>query len=258
MKLQVLVSAMNQKDYSLINKMNLKTDAIIINQCDKNEFKEIDHCGNKIKFISLAERGVGLSRNNALMRSTGDICLFADEDVTYVDNYDKLIIKAFDDNPDADMILFNVPSKNIERPTYTISNNGRVRWFNCLRYGAVKMAIRTEKIKKENIYFSLLFGGGAKYSCGEDSIFISECLKKGLKVYSNTTIIGYVSQDESSWFNGYNDKYFIDKGVLYGTISKTFGKLLCLQFVVRHKKIFKEYKSFKEALRLMLKGINMN
>ena len=34
MKLQVLVSCMHQQDYSLLEKMNIQTDAIIINQCD--------------------------------------------------------------------------------------------------------------------------------------------------------------------------------------------------------------------------------
>ena len=33
MRIQVLVAAMNQVDYSLPEKMNLQTDAIIGNQC---------------------------------------------------------------------------------------------------------------------------------------------------------------------------------------------------------------------------------
>ena len=37
----------------------------------------------------LNERGIGLSRNTALMRATADIILFADEDVTYKDGYAK-------------------------------------------------------------------------------------------------------------------------------------------------------------------------
>ena len=41
MKLQVLVSCMHQQDYSLLEKMNIQTDAIIINQCDINKFENI-------------------------------------------------------------------------------------------------------------------------------------------------------------------------------------------------------------------------
>ena len=64
MKLQVLVSCMHQQDYSLLEKMNIQTDAIIINQCDINKFEDIKYRNNLVKFISLNERGVGKSRNN--------------------------------------------------------------------------------------------------------------------------------------------------------------------------------------------------
>lgn len=251
MKVQVLVASMNQNDHSLIQKMNLQSDAIIVNQCNENKFEVINYNNNLIKILSLNERGVGLSRNNALMRATADICLFADEDLTYVDEYKEIVINAFNQNKNADIILFNVPSKNKNRPTYLIKKNKRVRWFNCLRYGAVKIAIRNEKLKDANVYFSLNFGGGAKYGSGEDSLFIAECIKKGLKVYTNTSIIGFVSQEESSWFHGYTDKYFTDKGKFYNRLSEKWGNLLSLQFCIRHHKMFKEEKSWWEAYKLM-------
>lgn len=254
MNLQLLVSTIHQIDHSLLEKMNIQSDGIIVNQCDRNEFDEFEFKGHNIKFLSFAERGVGLSRNNALMRATANICLFADDDVTYVDNYEKHIEIAFLDNPEADVIIFNVPSTNAERPSYIIPKIKKVRWYNFLKYGAVRIAVRTEKLKQANIYFSLLFGGGAKYSCGEDSLFIGECIKKGLKVYTNPTIIGYVSQEDSSWFKGYTDKFFFDKGALFACLSKRWAKLLCLQFVVRRYKLFFRDKTMLEAYRLMDKG----
>ena len=44
MNIEVLVAAINQSDYSLVNRMNISSDAIIGNQCDKNsvESYEID------------------------------------------------------------------------------------------------------------------------------------------------------------------------------------------------------------------------
>lgn len=255
MNLQVLVSTMNQTDHSILDKMNIDSDAIIINQCDGYRYEKFEYKGNIIHFLSFAERGVGLSRNNALMRATADICLFADEDIVYVDKYKEIVIKAFRENPKADMIIFNILSKNPERPICKIQKESKVRWYNCLRYGAARIAIKTDVIKQKNIYFSLLFGGGAKYSAGEDSIFIVECKKKGLKIFANPTIIGYAGQEDSSWFEGYTDKYFIDKGVLYGLISKRWGRLLCLQFALRHRDMFKKDKTWKYAYNLMLEGM---
>ena len=255
MNLQVLVSTMHQTNHGILEQMKIDSDAIIVNQCDRNEIEEVDFKGNNVKVLSLAERGVGLSRNTALMRATADVCLFADDDVTYIEGYKEIILNEFMKNPKADIILFNVPSTNANRPTYMIKKNERVRIYNCLRYGAVKIAVRIESIKRGNIYFSTLFGGGAKYSAGEDSLFLAECIKKGLKVYTNTQIIGYVRQEESSWFNGYTDKYFIDKGVFYRCLSKRWAKILSLQFILRHGKLFKGNKTKIEAFKLMVQGI---
>ncbi|TSI11330.1 glycosyltransferase [Lysinibacillus sp. BW-2-10] len=254
MNLQVLLSTMNQNDTSILNKMNIQSDIIIVNQCNRNHFDEFTYNGNNVKFLSLAERGIGLSRNTALMRATADVCLFADDDVSYVDNYKDIILDEFKKYPNADILLFNVYSTNPKRTLFKIQRCSRVRFFNCLRYGAVMMAIRTEQVRRANVYFSLLFGGGAKYSAGEDSLFLAECIRKGLRVYAIPKKIGYVSQEESSWFDGYTEKYFVDKGVFYANLSKRWASLLCFQFAIRHKKMFGEEKSVIEALRLMRKG----
>jgi len=254
MNLQVLVSTMHQTDHSLLEKMNIHSDAIIVNQCDKNEFEEFEYKGRRIKFFSFAERGVGLSRNTALVRATGDVCLFADDDVTYVDNYRDIILKEFNDNPQADVIIFNVISTNKERGIHTTSKWTRLHFYNCFRYGTVQIAIRTEQARKSNISFSLLFGGGAKYCCGEDSLFIADCLKSRMRIYASPQTIGTVTQAESTWFKGYTDKYFIDKGALYVCLSKRWTKLLCLQFAVRHRKMFEEHKTAFRAYTLMTIG----
>lgn len=246
---------MNQSDHSIIQKMNIQSDAIVINQCSINKFEEFKYQDYSIRFISLAETGVGLSRNTALMRARADICLFADEDVEYVSGYKKLVLEAFESNPKADVIVFNVNSSTGSKRIF--KENTKVKklgFLNCMKYGTVRIAVKRESILKSNIFFSLLFGGGAKYSCGEDSLFLYECLKKGLKVYSNPGLIASVSDGESSWFKGYNEKYFFDKGVLFASISKPFCKLLCLQFVLRHGRIFSNDKTKFEAFKIMIRG----
>lgn len=254
MKVQTLISAMNQTDERLINKMNIQTDAILINQTSKFCSKNFKYNGKDIQMFSFDERGVGLSRNNALMRAEAEISLFADEDLRYVDGYEAIIIQEFERNPAADIILFNVPSTNVDRPTYIIPKKSRVRWFNSQRYGAVKIAGKTQAIKRANVYFSLLFGGGAKYSAGEDSLFIAECLRKGLRIYTSPEIIGYVSQEDSAWFKGFNDKYFYDKGVFFSALSRKTSWLMCMQFILRKRKMFQKEISFKKALFLMIRG----
>lgn len=98
-KVEVLVAAMHQHDHSLLEKMHIKTDAIIGNQCDNNSVEIFKWNNHTIKYLNFAERGVGLNRNNALMRASGDYCLFADDDMIYVDDYAEKVEKAF----------FNIP-----------------------------------------------------------------------------------------------------------------------------------------------------
>lgn len=255
MNIQVLISTMNQTDYSLLDKMNIQTDAIVINQCDRNESTEFSYKGNKILWMSFKERGVGLSRNNALMRATSDICLMADDDMVYVEGYEQIVKRSFEQNPNADMMIFNVPiHKKNGKTRIKVHKNGRVNILNGLKYGTVNFAFKREVITKRNIYFSLLFGGGAQYSSGEDSLFLVDILKHKLKVHSDKTIIADIKEDGSTWFNGYNEKYLYDRGALFKVIGGKLSILLTLQFAVRHKKLFSSNYTVYEAFKLMNKG----
>lgn len=254
MSLQVLVSTMNQIDYSLISQMNINTEAIIINQCDTFSYHEWFHKNRKIEWYCFPEQGIGLSRNNALMRASGDILLFADDDVVYTDDYSQKIKEEFERCPQADIILFNVESTDPQRIEYQNRRFHKLHIFNSLRYGTVRMAVKREQLLKKNIAFSLLFGGGTTYGSGEDTLFLVESLKKGLKLYASPVLIGKTNQRGSTWFSGYHEKYFHDKGALFAGISSGFAELLCIQFCIRHRDILCGI-SVKTAYRYMLEGI---
>lgn len=254
MKLQLLVAAVNQSATDLPKQMNIGSDAIIVNQTDRFEYQEFDYKGHQIRFFSMAEKGVGLSRNNSLLRAEADICLFADEDIAYVDDYKKLVLEAFEKNPQADMLLFNVQAAP-GRETYQIREFGRVRSYNCGRYPTYSFAIRTKEVHKRNITFSLLFGGGAKYSNGEDSLFIQECIKKGMKVYKVPVSIGREIERPSTWFTGYNDKFFFDRGVLYWHLYGCLRHVMALRFLLAHKEQMCQEILVKDAYKMMKKGM---
>lgn len=252
MRVQVLVAAMNQYNHSLLEKMHIQSDVIVGNQCDFNGIEHFVYKGYSATYLNFEERGVGLNRNNTLMRATGDICLFADDDMVYVENYPELIEKAFWDYPDADIIAFNLVEKIPTR--YIIKKAKRIRFYNFLTYGTARIAVRLSKVRENGISFNLCFGGGTEHCHGEDNIFIADCLKRGLKMYAVPVSIANLTEErESTWNSGYNREYFFDQGVLYKTISKKLWRLLCLQDAVRHAK--KEYKtSWKNAYTLMIKG----
>ncbi len=253
MKIQVLVATMHQKDYGLLSKMNIQSDAIIANQCDRNEIEEFMFMENKIKYLSFAERGVGLNRNNALMRADADVCLLADDDMIYINDYPSIVERYFNDNPDADVIIFNL----IENPQkrYITKKTTRIRFYNFMKFGAARIAFRKNSVTKHGICFNLHFGGGAEYSAGEDTLFLHSCLKHGLKIISVPCFIAELTDTrDSTWFRGYTKKYFHDKGALFACISKRWSKILCLQFCIRYKKFFEKDITLKEAFKIMIEG----
>lgn len=254
MDIEVLVSTMNNNNPSLLRTMNIKSDAIIINQCDKFEYSELFIENKTTRIYSFDEIGVGRSRNSALIRADRELCLMADDDMVYVDDYELIIKNAFQANPNADMIVFNVRVHTNNGVNERVKKNGRVRLFNSLKYGTVSFCFKKDAIYKKNISFSLMFGGGAKYGSGEDSLFIWDVIKSGLKVYSVNQTIADIYNYNSTWFDGYSKKYFKDRGALYKALSKNFYWALILFLALRRRKIVcKDVKVFV-AIKMMFIG----
>lgn len=254
MTLQLLVAAMNKKPCELAEEMKIDSDAIIVSQGEQYAYEELDYKGNNIRYYSMAERGVGLSRNHSLLRADADISLFADEDIIYEPGYEREVLAAFEAHPQADMLFFNVQAMP-GRETYHNTDFGRVRWYNSGRYPTYSLAVRTWRIHQKNITFSLLFGGGARYSNGEDSLFIRDCLRAGLKAYRVPVTIGHERERESTWFKGYNATFFYDRGVLYRYLYGTAARPMALRFLLSHREVMCQEIPWREAYGIMCRGV---
>lgn len=254
MSLEVLVSAVNQNVEELHERMKLNSDAVIINQCDRNAEEYYEWRNHHITEVDMAARGVGISRNTAILKSSADILLFSDQDIIYQDDYEVKIEAEFANHPEADMILFNVEVGE-DRKTYENIAWKRVHWYNCGRYGAVSFAIRREKLLESRVMFSQLFGGGAKYCAGEDSLFLKDLMDRGVRVYASPIVVGKEDDTESTWFKGYDAKFFYDRGVLYHQLYGCMAKVWALRFLYVHKARLTVQIPLLEAFQHMKKGI---
>ena len=250
----MLISGMNLDTTHVAENMKLEADAIVINQTDSFGFEEYQYKEHRIKIYCMNEKGVGLSRNNALLRADGDIVLFSDEDIVYNEGYAKAVLDAFEANPDIDMIFFNFDVAE-DRQTYHIEKKGRIRSYNCGRYPTYSLAVRREVLHKKGITFSLLFGGGAKYSNGEDSLFIKQCIKSGMKALALPVTLGREVPRPSTWFNGYTDKFFFDRGVLYRALYGKMAKPFALRFLFAHRKVMLTDRKLMDTYKLMTQGM---
>lgn len=253
-ELEVLVSAVNRELDELVASMKLASNAVIVNQSDSEDYQEKKYDFGSVKFYQYNERGVGLSRNRALESSTKDLLLFSDEDIIYDEGYADKVIAEFEKYPDADMLLFNF---NVceARATYNTTEFTKIRWYNSGRYPTYSIAIKREVLIKSGVKFSLLFGGGAKYGCGEDSIFIKNLVDKGLKIYAVPVCLGSERERESSWFKGYTEKFFFDKGVLFHYLYGSLAGIMAIRFVLLKKSFMCKDVPAKKAYKLIKDGI---
>lgn len=254
MTFQLLISALDAQVNTLLSHMAVESDAVLVNQCDKDAVEEIDFNNRKVKVISRNIRGVGNSRNDALSNATADICLFSDEDIVYFPGYEEAVIKGFEAHPEASVITFNV-LVDPRRRTYFNEDVHEIKWNNYGRYPAYAIAVRRQDIIDKDIHYSPLFGGGAKYSNGEDSLFLHDCLKANLKMWAETAQIGKEEYRESTWFKGYTDKFFFDRGVLYHFLYGRMAGILGARFLLKNRRIMLEETTFFKAFSLLLKGI---
>ncbi|MBO7334781.1 MAG: glycosyltransferase family 2 protein [Lachnospiraceae bacterium] len=254
MRIELLISALCAKPEELIRKMNIKTDAVLIDQCDEDGEESSDVNGHTVKVFKNRERGVGKSRNLALSKASADLVLFSDDDLVYNDDYEEAVLKEFEGHPEADGIFFNFEVDESRR-TYHTEEFGPVKITASGRYPTYSLCIKLDKVKEKELSFSPLFGGGAKYSCGEDSLFIMSALKAGLRLYRSPVCLGREVLRKSTWFEGYTDKFFFDKGVLYHFLYKKAAYPIAVRFILKHKKTMCVSIPPHKALSLMAKGI---
>lgn len=254
MNVEVLLSAMNLQNMDIAEKSNIHSDCIIINQCDK-----IGCCSEKkeygiVRMIYTTERGLSKSRNMALANSKADICVLCDDDVIYVNNYDVIIKNAFKEIPDADLIVFNINSINTdvrEQETY-FKKIRRIPWYKM--YSSVHIAFKRNSIVNNNLKFDERFGAGSGiYSMAEDSLFFAKVHQCGLKAYVYPAVIADLYTDKSSWFLGYNQKYFFDVGAFLQAAFPKLKYILSFYYPVRLRKQTKL--RTLDCLRWIWKGI---
>ena len=208
-------------------KLALNAPHLVINQITKN----ISPIRDK-HTITMYSSGLSLSRNKALENASSDICLISDDDLTYIPNIDQAIQQVFDEYPNVDIITFKISRSNgvdykkyANKPFY---HNLRT----LMKVSSVEIAIRRQVIKT-NLKFDEDFGLGAKYPTGEETIFLTDALKRGMSILYYPLNIA-THPDISSGSN-YNVKNLAKaKGAMLYRVFSDKSYLLCVAFAIKH------------------------
>lgn len=256
MELEMLISTMNQSNYDLLKRMNIKNKAIIINQITNTKLNPPQQLENSLlKFINVYDKGLSKSRNHALSHADSDIVVLCDDDLYYYDNFANTVLTAYENNKEADIIIFCYDTVGRHNKRFSKIAK-RIGYLGTMKVSSVQITFKLKSIRERGIRFNELFGtGSSNYQSGEENIFLFECLKKGLKVYFEPISILFIDDsDESTWFKGYNDKVLFDKGAVFTAMSSIWCHLLIWQFAIRKYKLYREKLSFSKAIKCMYQG----
>lgn len=263
MGIEVLVTTMHQTNIRKYKEMNLQTDAVLANQSDCFGYHEEIIGSATVKMISTVTRGLSRNRNIAMAMSTGDFILFTDDDVRFYNGYAELIEKEFQAHPQAEAIRFDMNTiaiselKDVEMKKIEKEFRPATR-RELAQYGVCGLVIRRNVLQKYNMKFNELFGTGTDNYCGEDTIFLQEMLNKGIKFYLSPVCIADIDKSESTWFEGYDEKFFTVAGKVFKKIYPGLAYLLAVRSAYKFHRRQCSDLSFLEILKCYIRGIRSN
>lgn len=253
MDCEVLISTMNQIEKNIVNDLKVN-NCVVINQITKDIVPVKDDINNSQKFISFYEKGLSKSRNAALKNSSKDICIIADDDMYYENNYENIILSAYDRYKDADIIAFFVDNEDKSKRKKFLKE-GRIGFLKSMKLQSVQITFKRKSIIENNISFDEKFGTGSVYPWGEENIFLFDCLRKKLKIYYVPLKIATLKANTSStWDKSNTKKHYEQQGAIYYRMSNKIYFLLIFQFFLRKRKIYIKDLSAITVLNSMIKG----
>lgn len=252
MKLEVLIACMHNADISIVQQTGITTAALIINQCNIEDYFECIKDDITIRMISTTERGLSKSRNMAISNAVGDICLLCDDDELLCEAYEEIILSTFQKLPQADVIAFKISNQ-------TCRLNGRIQklsYFQLLKIKSWQIAFRRSSILSKSISFDELMGAGSGNGAQEENKFLIDCYKAKLSIYYAPFAIASVAQKQSTWFYGFTEDFFYQRG---GATRHMMGLhlslLYALYYLLFKYPIYRADITMGKAFLSILKGI---
>ncbi|MEP5340498.1 MAG: glycosyltransferase family A protein [Algibacter sp.] len=190
-KLEILISTMYKTSLSFLSAMFSNDDylnytILIVNQTTQDKLLISNY--NNIRVINSFSRGLSLSRNIAINNALMDICLLADDDVSYVEGFSEIIESTFERNHFAGVITFQmIDDKGVlynKYPNVILHNKKTVSTVN-----SVVIALDRKKIIKNNVFFNENFGLGSIFETADEYVFLRSALRKEIKIFFEPKIL---------------------------------------------------------------------
>ena len=182
MTLEVLICTYGDEGINRVIEMNLPTvegvKYLVSWQTDEFNLLLPDELHrNDLRIYTTNSKGLSNNRNHALKKASGDICLIADDDITYTAKQLQSVIETFDKNPSVDIALFKYSGGNNKQyPDYEFDIKKEPKGYYI---SSIEIAFRRKAVAP-TLQFDNRLGIGTSMPAGEEAIFIHNAIKQGL------------------------------------------------------------------------------
>jgi glycosyltransferase involved in cell wall biosynthesis len=142
-----------------------------------------------VRVINSTDFGLSKSRNVGIDNAFKKICLIADDDVIYFENFEKEIVKAFNINSNAAIITFNHQRIGLNHPQNQNKEGYQHNIKSIWNVSSIETAFCLNKIKENKLYFDENFGLGSFFETAEELLFLRNGIKLYLDIYYYPSVI---------------------------------------------------------------------
>ncbi|WP_336128390.1 glycosyltransferase family 2 protein [Mesoflavibacter sp. CH_XMU1422-2] len=232
LSLEILISTMKRSNLDFLKPMFPKDfgnyNILIINQTEKGQ--ELTSKYDNIRVVNSYEKGLSKSRNLALKNTKADICLIADDDIKYVENFDNIIKNAFNTNKNFDVLTFMMSDfEGKLAKKYNLQKQHNYK--SLVKANSVTIAFKNHKVIETKIKFDTNFGLGSIFEIAEEFIWLRSLYKANLKIGFIPKVIVQHPYESSGRFGG-SDRVIAARAALFYKYSKRFAYLKLIRYLI--------------------------
>ncbi|MBR1518918.1 MAG: glycosyltransferase family 2 protein [Prevotella sp.] len=166
-----------------------------------------------VKIVTIKGKGLSRNRNNALKHAISDICLIADDDVTYDISGIERLCQYYENNPDIDLIAFQFSSNSSKKKYPNIDFDLR-KSPKGYSVSSIEISFRREKVQGIQFFNELLGLGSPMCDSGEENVFILDCLNSGLNCHYYPFSVVFHEGESTGRSRGGETRVVFSRGVL--------------------------------------------
>ncbi len=202
-------------------------------------------------------RGLCINRNNSLAMADGDICFIADDDVKYDLKHVFKAAGLLYEERDCSILCGQIttPTGDPDFKKYPAKTT-KIDWFNIGHISSIEMVLKRLDIQNVGLNFDPCFGIGGKIcNKGEEAVFLSDALKRGLSIkYYPIPVVTHPYES-----SGNNIRYDEKEAKFYGTLFyRIFGSIsyiMSMPLSILHRSRYKKIISWNKFLRAYIRGV---